>query len=1311
MTQVKTNDIIKLTSEDSELNGVFLVGSITPSEIVLRTPPNQEYTLNIQDGVIENVETVEIVYSSKISGFSDKMGFTQDKTVCITFSDGQETCGIVQEIENDMIDVELEDKTHVYIDFEYEGLPEGVHSIVLDNPLQFEEMEEHFLFPEKNRRYPIANQLTDLMDSLMTKQQHTSSHIKNANLIVKRFKELKTLFTNEDQDPRILPSGYKPTVLPHEVKWIIPSIHVNRPMYSPESSLKSWEELSVLQNSRGRYDSIQKGILDALSPFHNEMGGQTVEHSMMTVIPKGKYRIAPCDEDPTADVFKRWLIQMVDAPYRGSVTTEHERVKLLGYYALQQQSLDFTRLFLAQTKMIDRQTIHSHHFSPMFNEKRFCPTLSQCIPSIQEMISHSTDGLSVYDTIRSLEPYLVYENDVLVKYYDDLVKPLHKRIDQYKRRKIPPPYTDTSSKKIVDTHYKLPPLTPSEWMYAIQTQDFGTLHTLIEQQTLDIQYVQPVDKFALAPQQPVTPPVAKIYTSLAQVKKDKGTIFWDTALDKTDYQEFSPYTTEGTLLQYLVDIKQMAVPMAKLYAKHYLSRKKVIVNGDYAKMNDSYFRRVDHEWVLDETCTGPYPCVSNEPDCEDDDCVDVVFRLNENLKHQITSEMDQLYLNEKSRVKWLTTSIDKANYVLQRKQMLMKMNEYKYNQRKLSLKASVSMTTHSAYQPLLFFILQKPHYERYKELQSFINMYTRPAGKGEKESWLYCKATNTPLVPRMYNRILEVYAIPDKYDALIKALLITNDIKREEDMYILTESGYPVGPTEYSQVFDDLVRSSELNETILFDIPRLEHEDTPVIIQLLSEIGNLIKYPMAKYFNFIVHDMDKKPSMYVNLSIAYMFKIASIVYSLNISDSITLVLSKQGKLASIMKQNGFKEDYTLTEKGIHSSIVFVSSNFVIQQLIYHKEKKLGNRTRHTIWNTFLPPLEIRPVKIEGSHPLKILFLLHEGIQSRPQLRQGNHLVNTCECSFMEKQLLDQLTHFKRPALKLYTRDKMFTPTHFEPEYEDAQFKIKRFKLNEKELIQEQREDFVERLTDTRKRLNRCLTIPEKFFSGNTPITFIKEFIYLIAKTLPERLKNSVRYEFEIPSYTNNMLSMTHKSVLNRINVQHYLNKIQESFPDSTGLGVHSVVSSVEVAEMLKRIELPTNSETSMYEFMYYVVRIFEIYMTHSDLSKTCVLIQMYIDLYMKERDNVFLSYEEIKRYTLKIKAKESNDRRVSLLGLSPSDKAIYQFREQNNLENTARLARLRTYNPDVFESLFSTFHGDQTEDLGTDGTHNDEEFE
>jgi hypothetical protein len=55
------------------------------------------------------------------------------------------------------------------------------------------------------------------------------------------------------------------------------------------------------------------------------------------------------------------------------------------------------------------------------------------------------------------------------------------------------------------------------------------------------------------------------------------------------------------------------------------------------------------------------------------------------------------------------------------------------------------------------------------------------------------------------------------------------------------------------------------------------------------------------------------------------------------------------------------------------------------------------------------------------------------------------------------------------------------------------------------------------------------------------------------------------------------------------------------------------------------------------------------------------------------------------------------------MGLSPADKAIHQFREQNNLDPEARIGRLQTYNADAFESLYAVFHSNEAEENGTDG--------
>jgi hypothetical protein len=142
--------------------------------------------------------------------------------------------------------------------------------------------------------------------------------------------------------------------------------------------------------------------------------------------------------------------------------------------------------------------------------------------------------------------------------------------------------------------------------------------------------------------------------------------------------------------------------------------------------------------------------------------------------------------------------------------------------------------------------------------------------------------------------------------------------------------------------------------------------------------------------------------------------------------------------------------------------------------------------------------------------------------------------------------------------------------------------------------------------------------------------------------------------------------------------------------------------------MIKNLETPLN-ESSVYELYYYIYRIFEVYLTNSDPSKSCVLIQKYIEIFIEEKESIFLTYEDIRRKVVKIKTKESNDRRLKLLGLSPADKAIHQFREENNLDPEARVGRLRTYNADAFESLYAVFHSSETEDNGTDGNIYDAE--
>jgi hypothetical protein len=1301
MTEIKNNDVVKITSTDEDLNGIFLVSSIHTTEIVLKAPPNKEYTLSILDGVIDQITSIVVIYSSKVSGYAERMGYVLDKRVCITFTDGIEECGIIKKVEYDTIDIELDNGSMIYVDFEYEGVPEGIVSIRLDELLQIDEIEEYYIFPENKHRYPLASQLIDLMDSLIKTDTSTTKNIKHANLIVKRFKELKTLYSTQEGLPRILPANYKPYVHPHQVDWIVPSVHVNYPLYSSEESIDFWREVETLQTGRGSYMAMYKQILDQMKPFTNDLNGQQVLHTVQAVLPSNKFVHSKCKDD--AEIFiKKWTPLMLNEPYQSIFSTTHERVDIDGYYSLDESYKTYSKLHLPQTKLLHKLNVEDMKLKPVYST--FHKHLQNCIPEMSDILSNLDPFLSIHSAIQQVEPYLVYANDVQVQYTSLLTQQLDHHIQQYKQRSIPDSYVYTPPPQMVDPVYGMNSKSPSEWHLWTRRGDCGRLYTLYLQSSFEIEYLQSLkDKLHLSDPKGVTPPVVKQYASLDAVRKDKGkTIFWDKELDNTNYEEMKSYPTELLLRQYLVDIKEMSMPLAKQYAPHFLNKKKVVVDGDYAKMNDVYFKRVSNEWVVDETCTGPYPCVSNEPNCTTD-CVDITFRFNENTKHTILSEYTDLsYINETTRTSELSKQMDQSKIMWEKISHLRHQSEYLYNNKMLPLRESVSVNMSSVHQPLLFFILQKPHYERYKELAAFIAMYTRPPGKGELDTWLYCSESNTPLVPSVYLQLIEVYASPEKYEVFIKDGLIREIIVRDDENYILKDSGYPVGPIAFSQVFDDLVRSSELNEEALFDVPRLIHEDTPVIIQLLSEIGTIAKIAMTKYFNFIVREMDKQPKSYILLSIGYMFKIASIIYTFNVSDGIDAVLKHQEKLFRIMKSNGFTEEYTLSDKSIMNSIVTVSSKFAIQQLVYAKERKMGNRTAHTIWNTFLPPVEVKSIQTERVHPMNILVLLHQEVQSKQPLRPGNHKVNTCKCSFQYEAIQKLISQYPVRKPIQYSQEVAFKREEFVPTYEEGIQPFQAFKLVHTEPIQKEQTDFVERMSEVRTRLHRCITIPDQFFVPNIPLVYLKEFITLISVIFPEILKNSYLYTLTVSPIILPIISATHQDLLSKLTSKHYFNTLCTMFPDSSGLGLHSVSSSVEIKQILKNLETPM-SEMSIYELYYYIFRIFEIYITNSDPSKSCVLIQQYIDIFMMEKASVFLTYEEIRRNVVKIKTKESNDRRLKLLGLSPADKAIQQFREENNLDPEARIGRLRTYNADAFESLYAVFHSKETEDNGSDG--------
>jgi len=112
--------------------------------------------------------------------------------------------------------------------------------------------------------------------------------------------------------------------------------------------------------------------------------------------------------------------------------------------------------------------------------------------------------------------------------------------------------------------------------------------------------------------------------------------------------------------------------------------------------------------------------------------------------------------------------------------------------------------------------------------------------------------------------------------------------------------------------------------------------------------------------------------------------------------------------------------------------------------------------------------------------------------------------------------------------------------------------------------------------------------------------------------------------------------------------------------------------------ILNYLNLPVD-ESRIYEYESYIYIVFLKYYEYGEQS--CVnLLRFYINLFKTDRSNIFLSYEEIKSLTLKDKVSESNEIRLSRHKLSSDDKYISDFRQKHNIDEAARIGRLRDYN-------------------------------
>ena len=240
-------DIIELISpKNSDLNNeIFLIEYIDDSKMKLRNE-KMELILFIENKEIVNkdIKMIKIISRAESPSYAIQHGFTINEWISIHLQDGTNIIGQITDLQEDQIEIQIPgEENPIYIDFEYQGIPENlmIESIELTTPqieeeqeqekrveeeeieidedepffdtsplpnlskqlldadqeILFGEVEEITVFidsDEKSKRYNIEIQTNDLLENLLNQipiEKRSLSELNKIHTMIERFVQLR----------------------------------------------------------------------------------------------------------------------------------------------------------------------------------------------------------------------------------------------------------------------------------------------------------------------------------------------------------------------------------------------------------------------------------------------------------------------------------------------------------------------------------------------------------------------------------------------------------------------------------------------------------------------------------------------------------------------------------------------------------------------------------------------------------------------------------------------------------------------------------------------------------------------------------------------------------------------------------------------------------------------------------------------------------------------------------------------------------------------------------------------------------------
>ena len=294
--------------------------------------------------------------------------------------------------------------------------------------------------------------------------------------------------------------------------------------------------------------------------------------------------------------------------------------------------------------------------------------------------------------------------------------------------------------------------------------------------------------------------IAKKYSSHDELQDDnEKEIFFDKNYDNTYYPILDIYQDEKRkmtpsqfkifLASKLVEVNNISEDESEYMVTTLLEGKKRVLDGQYCLLETldedkdfvqlTLYKRVNNKWVYDESATqqhqNNFALALNDSLCPQDVHCDVTLDID-NIKtdcmtkderkkkiqniviNNMMEEFKHIYAKNENELKEILSVLDKN---LQRKRFNRQRETYKYSSKHDSIasfydKDPLEDNIISPHLTLMNTILSnRDMREKFNQIVQFCQKHTRTpyTADGEDEHMLYCKDTNTPLMPTVFSEL------------------------------------------------------------------------------------------------------------------------------------------------------------------------------------------------------------------------------------------------------------------------------------------------------------------------------------------------------------------------------------------------------------------------------------------------------------------------------------------------------------------------------------------------------------------------------